>query len=77
VSAGFDNEPLPPAEERLLAHVHALRDHPPKAGDELLESVLRTARWQVVLRPYLAAAGELASAFGSGISASFAGPRSR
>lgn len=73
--AGTD--PLSPAEERLLAHVRTLQEQPPEPDDELLDSVLRAARWQLVLRPYLVAMGALASAFGIGVSVSLAAPRRR
>ena len=37
-----------PAEERLLAHLESLREHPPEAGDRLVPGVIRTARWQAM-----------------------------
>jgi hypothetical protein len=78
VSDDFANrDPLSQAEERLLSHVHALREQPPEPGDELLESVMSAVRWQIVFRPYLAAVGALASAVGAGVTVSLAGPKRR
>lgn len=57
------------AEERLLAHVKGLRDHPPEPADELVAAIVSAARWQGAVRPYLDAAGGLwaAAAVGLGI----------
>lgn len=55
-----------PAEERLLAHLESLREHPPEAGDRLVPGVIRTARWQAAARPYMAAIGGFATAFTTG-----------
>jgi hypothetical protein len=54
------------AEERLLAHLESLREHPPEAGDALVPGVIRTARWQATARPYMAAIGGFATAFTTG-----------
>jgi hypothetical protein len=54
------------AEQRLLAHLESLREHPPEAGDRLVPGVIRTARWQAAVRPYMSAVGGLVAAFTTG-----------
>jgi hypothetical protein len=55
-----------PAEQRLLAHLETLREHPPESDERLVAAVIATARWQAAARPYLSAAGVLATAFATG-----------
>jgi hypothetical protein len=55
-----------PAEQRLLAHLDGLREHPPEAGDRLVPAVIGTVRWQAAVRPYASAIGGLAAAFATG-----------
>jgi hypothetical protein len=67
MNEGPDGRPVTPAEERLLVYLQGLREHPPEPGVELVTVVLRTARWQALVRPYMAAAGTLAGAFAAGM----------
>jgi hypothetical protein len=53
-----------PAEERLLRHLQALREHPPDPATALTDVVLRTARWQAAVRPFALAAGRLVGGMG-------------
>lgn len=46
-----------PVERRLLLHLGSLRAHPPHAPEYFAGNVVRTARWQAAVRPYLDAAG--------------------
>ena len=55
-----------PAERRLLDHLGGLREHPPEADEQLVNAVMRSVRWQGAVRPYLSAAGGLATAFTTG-----------
>jgi hypothetical protein len=55
------------AEQRLLAYLDGLRAHPPRPQANLVAAVMRTARWQAPARPYLAAMGSMAGAFGAGM----------
>jgi hypothetical protein len=55
-----------PAEQRLLAHLEGLREHPPEADERLVAAVIGTVRWQAAVRPYLSAVGVLATAFATG-----------
>lgn len=55
-----------PDEQRLLAHLEALREHPPESDERLVAAVIATVRWQAAVRPYLSAAGVLATAFATG-----------
>ena len=54
------------AEEHLLAHLESLREHPPEADEHLVRGVIRTARWQAAVRPYMSAVGGFATAFTTG-----------
>jgi hypothetical protein len=58
---------LSPAEDRLLRHLHALRDNPPEPGASLATAVVRSARWQQAVRPFAQAAGMLIGAFGDSV----------
>lgn len=68
MSDELDMDPETPAEQRLLAYLEGLRDHPPQASGDLVAAVVRTARWQAVARPYLSALGTIAGALGAGVS---------
>ena len=50
------------AEELLLAHLGALREHPPESDEHLTAAVIGTVRWQTTVRPYLSVAGVFATA---------------
>jgi Xaa-Pro aminopeptidase len=60
-------DPPSPAEQTLLAHLEGLREHPPAATADLVDAVMRTARWQAVVRPYLLTGGALASTVAVGL----------
>jgi hypothetical protein len=52
------------AQERLLQHLHALREDAPEPAARLPAVVMRTARWQVEVRPFAQAAGRLIAGIG-------------
>jgi hypothetical protein len=52
------------AEEQLLRHLGALREHPPEPDSALAVAVVRTVRWQATVRPFAQAAGRLVGAIG-------------
>jgi hypothetical protein len=56
-------DPQSPAEERLLDYLEVLREHPPEPSADIGAAVVRTARWQGAVRPYLGLAGALLGAF--------------
>ena len=58
---------LSPAEDRLLQHLHALRDDAPEPDALLAAAVVRTARWQGAVRPFAQAAGMLIGALGDSV----------
>jgi hypothetical protein len=58
---------LSPAEDRLLQHLHALREHAPEPGPLLAAAVIRRARWQGGIRPFAQAAGTLIAAMGDSV----------
>jgi hypothetical protein len=60
VSDDLHGDAATPAEERLLTHLDDLRRHPPEPVAELASIIVRSARWQLVTRPYLLAVGALA-----------------
>ena len=62
-----DPDAQTPAEERLLVYLEGLREDPPRAGDELVATVVAAARWQALARPYLAAFGLFGPAFAVGV----------
>jgi hypothetical protein len=66
VSDDLHDDAATPAEERLLAHLEDLRRHPPEPVAELAAIVVRSARWQLVARPYLLAVGALAMSMAEG-----------
>jgi hypothetical protein len=59
VTDGPERDAATAAEERLLAHVEGLRDHPPEPTEQLVATIVSAARWQGAVRPYLDAAGAL------------------
>ena len=59
--------------KRLLAHLEQLRDARLEPSRGLAASVVRSARWQRAVRPYLSAAGGLAAAAGHAARLRFAG----
>ncbi|MDQ3241384.1 MAG: hypothetical protein WKF33_08640 [Thermoleophilaceae bacterium] len=56
---GQSPEPLSAAEERLLVLLTALGAERATGGDSLEASVMRTARWQYLLRGVLVAVSDL------------------
>lgn len=60
-------DPLSPAERALIAYLEGLREHPPPAAGQVVDAVMRTARWQVLVRPYLVTGGTLLGAVASGL----------
>ncbi len=56
---GVEPEPLSAAEERLLVLMAALAGEQAQASDSLEASVMRTARWQYLLRGVLVAVNDL------------------
>ena len=54
-----------PAERRLITHLDNLGTHPPEAPPTLTTRVVRSARWQRAIRPYLGTAGGMIGAAGS------------
>lgn len=56
-----------PAEERLLAHLAALREAPPTSSERLVDDVVRHARWQRAVRDPLVSVGTFAFALASGL----------
>jgi len=63
----------PPAERRLLRWIAELPA--PEPTRDLVAAVVRSARWQRSVRPYLAAIGMLADAAGAGARALLERPR--
>jgi hypothetical protein len=60
-------EDLSPSERRLLEHLELLRAAPTAAQPELIERVIRRARWQRVIRDPLVLIGTVAAAIGEGL----------
>jgi hypothetical protein len=54
-------EELTPAEERLLTLLTLLRAEAPRSDRALTDAVMRTARWQFVLRGVFRAVGGIAA----------------
>jgi hypothetical protein len=54
-------EELSPAEERLLALLTLLRADAPRSDRALTQAVIRTARWQLLLRGVFRALGGFAT----------------
>ena len=61
-----DDEPLPPAEARLIEHLVTLRGGAVPAP-EFVHELVRRARWQRAVRQPLRAAGLLLGALGDGV----------
>ncbi len=62
-------EQLTPAERRLAEHLDVLRADPPQPGTALVKRVVRTARWQGLLRAPLRAVGMVAAGIAEGLGA--------
>jgi hypothetical protein len=60
-------EDLGPAERRLFEHLELLRAAPPAAAPEMIERIIRRARWQRVIRDPLLLIGSVAAAIGDGL----------
>lgn len=56
--------PRTPAEERLASLLALVRSEPARGEQSLVESVMRTARWQYATRGILLSVTELAGAVG-------------
>ncbi len=54
-------EELTPAEERLLALLTLLRADAPRSDPALTDAIIRTARWQLVLRSVFRTVGGFAN----------------
>ena len=63
------DEPLSAAEERLLAYLLLLRVEAQEAGAPGAQSVMRTVRWQLMIRSVVRAVGDLAAAIADGVTA--------
>ena len=63
-----DDEPLSAAEERLLAYLLLLRADAHAAAEPGTQAVMRTVRWQLMIRNVVRAVGELAAALADGVS---------
>lgn len=61
------DDPLPPVERRLDAHLELLRQHPPHAPAMFVERVLRAARWQRAVRQPLLALAQTSAAILDGL----------
>ena len=62
-------EDLTPAEERLVTLLRLLRADAPRSDPALTEAVVRTARWQLVVKGVLSAVGGFAAAAGDVLAA--------
>jgi hypothetical protein len=61
------DEPLTPGEARVRELLRPLNAAPPQPGTALVVRVVRTARWQRVVRSGLAAAGHVVGALADGL----------
>jgi hypothetical protein len=61
-AAAGPSDELTAAERRVVEHLGALREEPPRPGRALAPRVVRTARWQRGVRAPLRAVAVLASA---------------
>lgn len=68
MSAGGEPEDLTPAERRVRELLGQLAGTPVEPGRELAIRVLRTARWQRVVRSVVQASGGVLSAVADGLS---------
>lgn len=66
---GEHDEADTPAERRLGQHLELLRAQGPKPGRDLVRRVVRSARWQRILRPPLRVAGMIAASVLDGLAA--------
>ncbi len=66
-----------PAERGLERHLELLRSDGPEPGRDLVRRVVRSARWQRVLRPPLRVAGMIASSVLDGLGALVGRTRNR
>ncbi len=64
-----------PAERRLDEHLELLRASPPAPGTALVPRVVRTARWQNLLRAPIRVVGMIGLAFMQGLTTLFGGAR--
>lgn len=60
-------DPTSPAEEQLLRHLRSLREHPPEPDRTQVATIVKTARWQVAVRPFAQAAGRLVAGMGDSV----------
>jgi hypothetical protein len=58
---------LTPAERRLNEHLDILRQDVPRPAVQIVPRVIRSARWQRVIRRPLVAIGALAASIGTGL----------
>ena len=56
-----------PLEDRVIALLMLLRADPPRASDSLTLAILRSARWQSVLRRLLESTGAFAGSLVTGV----------
>jgi hypothetical protein len=54
-------------EERLLQHLYGLREDAPGPPALLAAAVIRSARWQAVVRPYVRAGAMLIGGMGESV----------
>ncbi len=66
-----------PAERRLDEHLGLLRVEGPQAGRDLVRRVVRSARWQRIVRPALRVAGMIAGSVLDGLGALVGRTRNR
>jgi hypothetical protein len=64
-----------PAERRLDEHLALLRDSPPEPGTALVPRVVRTARWQSMLRAPLRVVAMIGAAVLQGVTTLAGGGR--
>ena len=62
------DEELTPAERRLAGLLGLVRAQPAPGDPELTRSVMRTVRWQVLVRGALGAIGSVGATVGEGLS---------
>ena len=69
-----DREDLTPAEEQLVALLELLRAERLDAGENLVDAVMRSARWQVVVRGTLVLIDDLVGSMAGALGLFFADP---
>jgi hypothetical protein len=67
MSSDSGSDGLSPPEERLLQHLYGLREDAPAPPAPLASVVIRSARWQGAVRPYLQAGGLLIGGMGESV----------